>query len=361
MSAQSFTETARRLAVGALIAAPLLLSSGCSAPLRNLAAVRPDKSGCATLQQWSADKAFAHPKRPGESSAEEDGREAAVCWHREGDDVRARASLISALEQEAKHKQGAAITVKTGSFDDSLCRTLGALALSARAHGEVEIAARAEAALSSVHGRTLDLSKGDRTAVGNAGSAITMIDPDCFFCSRAEVYGAQDREHIEQFGRYAGVTYAKRDDGREQYLVDTKLLADGEESPQQLFAEAMRHRQRRITDASPALLSTRKPDDGEELSADAPLFHLTLRGIAVGDVQKEAGNTGLMVPITSENGTAWVRFPPKILQRAGRDRRFVAPPDGIEAVVRYDGRGQSSTPVYRAVIIRTEDGVAEGP
>ena len=340
--------------------AALAFCAACSAPLRNLANVRPDKNGCATLQGWAEAKNHDAPARAGESTVEEDGREAANCWHREGDDSKARASLLIALEHEAKSKAGQSITVKSGSFDDSICRALGALALSARAHDQQDVAARAEAALATVHGRTLDLDKGDRTAVGSSGSALTMIDTDCFFCARAEVYGAQDREHVEQLGRYAGVPLVKRDDGREQFLVDTKLIADGEESPQQMFAEAMRRRTRRISEGSPALLASRTPDPGEEMSNDAPLFHVTLRGIAVGDVKKESGPTGLTVPIHSEAGDAFVRFTPKILQRAARDRRFVAPPDGIEAVVRFDGRN-GSTPIYRAVILRTEDGVAEGP
>ncbi len=328
--------------------------------MRNLAVVRPDKNGCATLQAWAEEKAHDHPARAGESSVEEDGREAALCWHREGDDSRARAALLTALEHEAKGKAGQSISLKTGSFDDSICRALGALALSARAHDQPEVAARAEAALATVHGRSLDLDKGDRTAVGSAGSALTMIDSDCFFCARAEVYGAQDREHVVQLGRYAGVPLVQRDDGREQFLVDTKLIGDGEESPQQLFAEAMRHRNRRISEGSPALLASRTPEPGEEMSADAPLFHVTLRGIAVGDVKKEAGPNGLVVSVPSDAGQAYVRFTPKILQRAARDRRFVSPPDGVEAVVRFDGRN-GAAPQYRAVILRTEDGVAEGP
>ncbi len=350
--------TISAMVFGALLCCAM---NGCVAESRNLAAVRPDKAGCATLQQWAQDKSFAKPAHAGESSVEEDGREAALCWHREGDDSRARASLLIALEHEAKGRRGAAFTVKTGSFDDSLCRSLAALALFARAAGEADLDARAEAALAAIHGRTLDLDKGDRTAVGNAGSAVTMLDADCFLCARAEVYGAQDREHVEQLGRYAGIPLVRRDDGRAQFLIDTKLLAEGEESPDQLFAEAMRHRGRRISEGSLALLATRKPDDGEELAPDAPLFHVTLHGIAVGDVAKASTPTGLVVPAPSDAGQAWVRFPPKILQRAGRDRRFVAPPDGVEAVVRYDGRGADGAPMYRAVIIRTEDGVAEGP
>jgi len=350
-----------RLGPAAMASALLAVLAGCMAPSRNLAAVRPDKAGCAQLQDWAQEKTNAHLPQPGESSAEDDGNAAALCWHREGDDKRARESLLIVYEHQARQRLHAPITVKTGSFDDTLCRSLAALALSATAHGEGEIAARAQKALAQVHGRSLDLDKGDRTAAGNAGTAVTMVDPDCFFCGRADVYGAQDREHIELYGRYAGVAYGKRDDGREQFLLDTRLLADGVESPQQKFAEAMRRRGRRISDGSAGLLASRKADEGEELSNDAPLFHLTLHGIAVGDVQKEGGANGLLIPMESEGGNAWVRFPNKLLQRAGRDRRFVAPPDGIEAVVRYDGKNNDGAAIYRAVIIRTEDGVAEGP
>ena len=75
-----------RLGPAAMASALLAVLAGCMAPSRNLAAVRPDKAGCATLQQWAQDKSFAKPAHAGESSVEEDGREAALCWHREGDD-----------------------------------------------------------------------------------------------------------------------------------------------------------------------------------------------------------------------------------------------------------------------------------
>ncbi len=359
----SRAETARphwaRICVrGVLVSAAM---TACYMPPRNLAAVRADKAGCASLEQWAQEKSSGLPMRPGESSADDDGREAANCWHREGDDKRARSLLITVLEHQARAHVRAPITTKTGSFDDALCRSLAAVALSARSHGETDIATRAQSALSSIHGRTLDLDQGDRTVSGNAGSALSMVDTNCFFCAQSEVYGGQDREHIELLGRYAGVPFVKRDDGREQFLIDTKLLADGQQSPAQLFTEAMRRRGRRIAEGTPVLLATRKAEEGEELQNDAPLFHLTLHGIAVGDVQKEGGANGLLVPLHSDSGDASIRFSPKLLQRAGRDRRFVAPPDGIEAVVRYDGKGNEGTPVYRAVIIRTEDGVAEGP
>ncbi|MBS2025885.1 MAG: hypothetical protein JST92_26075, partial [Deltaproteobacteria bacterium] len=226
--------------------------------------------------------------------------------------------------------------------------------------GEKDTEARATAALAAIRGRQLELDAGDRTVTGNSSSAVSMIDGACFFCARAEVYGAGDGEHVEQLGRYAGYPYVKREDGREQFLLSTRLLGEGQQAPVQLFADAMRRRGRAIADSTPATLATREPAAGEELSNDAPLFRLTLRGFAVGDVASAgAGATGLSLPIKSDAGEIVVRFPPKILQRCGRDKRFVAPPDGVDVVVRFEAK-DGARPVYRVIILRVEDGVAEG-
>ena len=345
-------------------AAGLALAVGCAAPTRNFAAAPNNKAGCQQLQGWAAEKMGALPAQSGETQAEEDAREAAACWHRNGDDARGRAALLEWLEQEVEPRKAAAYKFaqpRAGTFDDALSRSLAALALSSHARGERSVEERATKALAKVSPRALELDAGDRNTVGSAGSAVSMIDGDCFFCAKAEVYGAQDREHVEQLGRWAGLPFVRRDDGREQFLLNTRLVEEGQQSPQQLFAEAMRRRGRRISDGSGALLASRAPNAGEELSLDAPLFRMTLRGIAVGDVQREAGERGgLLVAVHSDAGDAWVKLPMKLLQRAARDRRFVSPPDGVDVVVRYEGKEQDR-PLYRAVILRTEDGAAEGP
>ena len=332
----------------------------CAAPARNFAAAAQTKAGCTQLVQWATEKYGARPAEPGETRADEDVREAAACWHRLKDDAQARAAMLIALEQEVAARPATGAPARPGTFDDSLARALAALALSSRGRGEADTEKRAVAALAKVSVRAIETGAGDRNAVGSAGSAVSMIDGECFFCAKAEVYGAQDREHVEQLGRWAGLPFVRRDDGREQFLLNTRLIEEGAQSPQQAFADAMRRRGRRISDATIALLSTRAPAGGEETSIEAPLFRVTLRGIAVGDVQREGGERGLLVPLKSEAGDCWVRLPPKLLQRAGRDRRFVSPPDGVDAVVRYEGREQER-PLYRAVILRTEDGAAEGP
>ncbi len=340
----------------------LSLAAGCAGPARNFAAAPNTKLGCEQLQRWAAEKYAALPAQAGETLAEEDAREGAACWHRNGDDARGRAALVFELEQEVIAR-GKDASGRAGTFDDALARTLAAVALSSHARGDAEKATeeRATKALAKVSPRTLELDAGHRNTVGSSGSAVSMIDGDCFFCAKAEVYGAQDREHVEQLGRWAGLPFVRRDDGREQFLLNTRLVEEGQQSPQQLFAEAMRRRGRRISDGTGALLATRSPNAGEELSLDAPLFRLTLRGIAVGDVQSAAAERGgLFVPVHSDAGDAWVKLPTKLLQRAARDRRFVSPPDGVDVVVRYDGREQDR-PLYRAVILRTEDGAAEGP
>jgi hypothetical protein len=342
------------------LAGALAFLTACAGPARNFAAAPNTKAGCGQLQAWAAEKYAAAPAQPGETGAEEDAREAAACWHRNGDDVHARAALLFELEQEAAAR-GKESTGRAGTFDDALARSLAAVALSARAHGEAQTEQRATAALGRVSPRTLELDAGHRNTVGSAGSAVSMIDGDCFFCAKAEVYGAQDREHVEQLGRWAGLPFVKRDDGREQFLLNTRLVEEGQQSPQQLFADAMRRRGRRIADGSSALLASRAPAPGEEASAEAPLFRLTLHGIASGNVQREVeGRGGLFVPVRSDAGEAWVKLPLKLLQRAGRDRRFVSPPDGVDVVVRYEGKEQDR-PLYRAIILRTEDGAAEGP
>lgn len=346
----------RACALIALLAA----AAGCAGPLRTFANAAPGTEGCAQLLQWAREKAGDRAARAGESGADEDAREAAACAHREGNDAQARAALLVALELQVPQRKGAALTAKTGSFDDSLARSLAALALSAGARGEQQTAGRASEALAAVRGRALEVEPGDRTVTGRTGTAVSMIDGDCFFCARHEVYGAADGEHVEQLGRWAGYPYVRREDGREQFLLNTRLLGEGQESPQQRFADAMRRRGRSIADASPAALAQRRAGEGEELSAEAPLFRLTLRGFAVGDVAREAGGAaGLLLPVRSEAGEIVVRFPQKLLQRCGRDRRFVAPPDGVDVVVRYETK-DGERPVYRAIILRVEDGVAEG-
>jgi hypothetical protein len=129
----------------------------------------------------------------------------------------------------------------------------------------------------------------------------------------------------------------------------------------------MRRRNRRIEPGTAAQLARRKPAPGEESAADAPLFQLALRGFAFGDVQRaedeaqaDSGPPGLRLVVHSDAGEVVVRFPLKLLERAGRAQRFVAPPDGVDAVVRYEGK-DADKPRYRAVILRHEDGVAEGP
>jgi hypothetical protein len=352
-----------RLALTALSASlPLALAAGCAGPARNFAAAPNNKQGCEQLQAWAAEKYAALPAQAGETGAEEDAREAAACWHRNGDDARGRAALLFELEQEVAAR-GKDTSARAGTFDDALARTLAAVALSSHARGDAGKATeeRATKALAKVSPRTLELDTGHRNTVGSAGSAVSMIDGDCFFCAKAEVYGAQDREHVEQLGRWAGLPFVRRDDGREQFLLNTRLVEEGQQSPQQLFADAMRRRGRRISDGTSALLATRAPSPGEESSLEAPLFRMTLRGIAVGDVQREAADRGgLFVPVRSDAGDAWVKLPMKLLQRAARDRRFVSPPDGVDVVVRYEGKEQDR-PLYRAIILRTEDGAAEGP
>ena len=333
----------------------LLALFACAGPARTLTAAGAGKAGCPRLLAWAREKAGPQPARAGESSAAEDAREAAACFHRAGTEPQARDALGFALALEAAARAGEPLTARTGSFDDSLARALAALALSARAAGEEDTFARAQAALQSIHGRALDLTRGDRTAAGSAGEAVSMLDGACFFCAHGDVYGAQDREHVELLGSYAGVPYARRDDGREQFLVSTRLLSDGEESPREKLAEAMRRRGRRIDDATPALLASRAPMPGEDLAPDAPLFRLSLRGFAFGVVAGE-----IRLPLRTDAGELVVRFPGRLLQRAGRDHRFVAPADGVDAVVRYEGRDEGR-PVYRTVILRHEDGVAEGP
>lgn len=332
----------------------LLLAAGCAAP-RSVASAGQGKEACAQLMQWAAQKAGDEPPRSGESSALEDSQEAAACFHRNGDEPHARAALLIGLVQAAADRKGDPLTVKTGAFDDSLARSLAALAFSSHAANETEVFEGASKALAAIHGRTLDLDAGDRTATGAAGTAISMIDGACFFCARADVYGAQDREHVELLGSYAGIPYVRRDDGREQFLQATRLLADGEQSPRAQLAEAMRRRGKRIDDATISSLAKRAPEPGEERAPDAPLFRLLLRGFAFGLVEGE-----VKLPLKSDVGDLIIRFPNKLLQRAGRDHRFVAPPDGVDAVVRYEGR-DGEAPIYRAVILRHEDGVAEGP
>jgi hypothetical protein len=327
------------------VAIAACLSSACAGPLRSLAS----NPGCAQLASWAQEKAGDKPARPSESSAVEDSQEAAACFHQKGDDKSARAALLIGLTQRAAEAGASA-----GSFDDSLARALAALALSARAAHEPQTFESAQKVLEGMH-VALDLNDGDRTAAGGAGEAVSMIDGNCFFCAHADVYGAQDREHVELLGGFAGVPYCKRDDGREQFLLSTRLLADGEQSPRQKFADAIRRRARRIDDATPAMLAQRKPGPEEDLSTDAPLFRLTLRGFSYGLVDGE-----VRLPVKSDAGEIIVRFPSKLLQRAGRDHRFVAPADGVDAVVRYEGL-DDGRPVYRTVILRHEDGVAEGP
>ena len=346
----------------------------CAGPLRTLANAQEGKEGCAQLAQWAQEKAAAAGQgeslRDGESTAQQDARDGAACFHREGDDAQARATLLTGLLDQARERElarepdatAAPLSAsKAGSFDDGLSRALAALSLSAHARGEARTAGQAETALLAIHGRALELDAGDRTAANNAGAAVTMIDQDCFFCAHADVYGAQAREHVEQLGRWAGVPYVRRDDGREQFLLATRLLAEGERSPQQLFADAMRRRGRPIEDATPGLLARRDPEPGEAQATSAPLFRLSLRGFAFGEIDSSApGWRGLPVLLHASQGELVVLFPPLLLRRAARDRRFVAPPDGVDVVVRYDS-DESGRHVYRAVILRDESGVAEGP
>jgi hypothetical protein len=310
------------------------------------------------------EKQGAAPQREGESSAEDDASAAVACYRREKDEPKARAALLSTMTAEAQQRAGAPLTVKTGGFEDGLARRLAAVALSAQARGEQATFESAQRALLQIRGRPLELDRGDRKAVGAVGEAVTMLEGDCFYCSRSDAYGAQNGEHVEQLGRWAGLSYVRRDDGREQFLIGTRLLADGQKPPQELFAEAMRRRARTIEEATAAQLAKRTPGANEIDSIDAPLFHIALRGFAFADVQRAAregeGEPGLRVPLRSDAGEVVVRFPLRILERAARDRRFVAPPDGVDAVVRYEGK-EGDRPRYRAVILRHEDGVAEGP
>ena len=343
----------------------LLLLTSCAAPLRTLASGPTGKDRCATLARWAEEKQGAAPQRPGESAAEDDASEALACYQREKDDRGARSTLLSSLVAQARARAGAPLTAKSGGFEDGLARRMAALALSAAAHGETDTFARAQEALGGLRGRSLELDRGVRKAVGSSGEAVTMLEGECFYCSRTEAYGAQNGEHVEQLGRWAGLSYVRRDDGREQFLVATRLVAEGHKAPQEVFAEAMRRRGRPIGELTAAQLAKRTPDADEASSVEAPLFHLALRGFAFGDVRRaidEAGpsDPGLRLVVRSEAGEVVVRFPPKLLERAARDRRFVAPPDGVDAVVRYEGR-EGQLPRYRAVILRHEDGVAEGP
>ena len=343
--------------------AVVTLLAACAAPLRTVASLPSGKAGCAALEKWAEEKAEENsngkPPREGESSALDDSLEASVCWRRRNDFARARGALLPGLIAEAS--DGGA-----RGASDAIARKAAAIALSARAAGETETYQRAKALLTARGGGDLDLARGDRRAVGRAGEAVSMIDGECFFCAKAEAYGAQDGEHVEELGRWAGLSYVRRDDGREQFLVATRLLQEGQQPPQKLLAEAMRRRGRPILASTPSLLARRSPEAGEETSAEAPLFHLALHGFAFGDVgrtQREAGardGLRLVVRGAGREDEVVIRFPPLLLTRAARDRRFVAPPDGVDAVVRYDGR-EGERPRYRAVILRHEDGVAEGP
>jgi hypothetical protein len=329
--------------------------------MRNLATAPKGAAGCEAMQQWAEDKASGKPQREGESSAQDDAIEAASCWRRQKNDARARASLLSGLFAESR---GRVFDARAGGFDDPLARKVAALALSAHAAGEQDTFGRAQALLQQIRGRDLQLEQGDRKAVGGAGEAVSMVDGDCFFCARTEAYGASDGEHVEELGRWAGLAYVRRDDGREQFLVGTRLIGGEQLPPQQLFADAMRRRGRQVVAMSTASLAARTPGPGEDAAADAPLFNVPLRGFAFGDVRRaeeEAGTgDGLHVVLRTDSGELVVRFPPLLLQRAARDKRFVAPPDGVDAVVRYEGK-DGDRPRYRAVILRVEDGVAEGP
>ena len=338
-----------------------LVVASCATPLRNLAS---GKTSCTQLATWAAEKGADRPQRPGESSAQDDAAEAAACYRRQNDLAGARSALLSGLIADARDAARPAAT-KAGGFEDGLARKVAALALSAAAAGDQANFDRAKSALTTLRGRELELERGDKRAVGSAGEAVSMVDGECFFCARPEAYGAQDGEHVEQLGRWAGYSYVRRDDGREQFLVATRLIAEGQRPPAQQFAEAMRRRGRRIEASSPAFLVKRTPGDGEDVAVDAPLFQLTLRGFAFGDVErasKESGELrpGLHLIVHSEAGDLAVRFSPLLLQRAQRDRRFVAPPDGVDAVVRFEGK-DGERPRYRAVIMRFEDGIAEGP
>ncbi len=341
-----------------------LVVASCATPPRKMASAPAGKEGCAALESWAEEKAKERPPREGESSALDDSLEAAACWRREQNVARARGALLPGLVAELTEQPRSAGDSRQGGFDDALARKVAAIALSANAAGETATFERAKALLAELRGRELDLDRGDRRAVGKAGEAVSMVDGDCFFCARTDAYGAQDGEHVEQLGRFAGLAYVRRDDGREQFLVATRLIAEGQKAPQKLFAEAMRRRARTIVASSPASLARRAPEPSEESSSDAPLFHLALHGFAFGDVQSaenQAGaRDGLHLVVRSDAGDVVVRFPPLLLSRAGRDRRFVAPPDGVDAVVRYEGR-EGDRPRYRAVILRHEDGVAEGP
>ena len=347
------------------LTAVLLCMLSCAAPLRTLASGPTGKDRCATLARWAEEKQADKPQLPGESAAEDDASEALSCYQRERDEKGARATLVSSLVAQARARAGAPLTARTGGFEDGLARKLAAVALSAQARGEAETFARAQQALGGLRGRSLELDRGVRKAVGSSGEAVTMLEGECFYCSRTEAYGAQNGEHVEQLGRWAGLSYVRRDDGREQFLVATRLIAEGEKPPHEVFAEAMRRRGRPIGELTATQLARRTPDEDEAGSVEAPLFHLALRGFAFGDVRRaieQAGpsDPGLRLRLSSEAGEVIVRFPPKLLERAARDKRFVAPPDGVDAVVRYEGR-EGQLPRYRAVILRHEDGVAEGP
>jgi len=345
------------------VAIALLLVGCAGGPLRNLGRVPQGKADCAAVARWAEEKSAGGAQREGETSAQDDSLEAAACFRREKDDASARRALLWGLLAQARERVGAPLTVKTGGFEDSLARKLAALAISAHAAGEKDTHARAAEALASIRGRTLDLERGDRKSVGAAGEAVAFIDGDCFFCARSEAYGAADGEHVEQLGRWAGISYVRRDDGREQFLAATKLIPWGQVPPQQLFAEAMRRRGRAIQAATAAALASRAADPSEPSSIEAPLFHLPLRGFSFGDVQRaerENGGAGLKLLVKSDSGEVVVRFPHLLLVRAARDRRFVCPPDGVDTVVRFEGL-DGGKPQYRAVILRHEDGVAEGP
>lgn len=347
------------------LAIGLVLASACSLPLRTLTAVPRGADGCATLARWAEEKQGSLPQRAGESGADDDASEALACFRREKNEKGARATLLSSLVAQARQRAAAPVTAKTGGFEDGLARKLAALALSAHAKGELDTFQKAQDTLGTLRGRAIDLDRGVRKAVGSSGEAVTMLETECFYCSRTEAYGAQNGERVEQLGRWAGLSYVRRDDGREQFLVATRLIAEGQRPPQEVFAEAMRRRGRTIEVLTAAQLAKRAPAAGEESSLEAPLFHLALRGFAFGDVRRtidEAGPSepGLRLTVPSEAGPVVVRFPPKLLERAARDRRFVAPPDGVDAVVRYEGK-EGDSPRYRAVILRHEDGVAEGP